>query len=69
MVTPLLIIGFYFIFITPIINSKDYFKKYSWYNTIHLAIYLFYVLLRAVMLISFPPQNQEVFTPFPYEHN
>ena len=67
MVTPLLIIGFYFIFITPIINSKDYFKKYSWYNIIHLAIYLFYVLLRAIILTSFPPHNQEVFTPFPYE--
>ncbi|WP_425379428.1 hypothetical protein [Spiroplasma endosymbiont of Stenodema calcarata] len=65
--TPIIVIIYYFLFTTKSIATMQYCKKYSWYNLILIICYLLYVLIRGIMLIRFMPEGKEPFTPFPYE--
>ncbi|AGR41295.1 hypothetical protein [Spiroplasma taiwanense] len=66
--TPILVIVFYFIIPKGIVNNKTYFKKYSWFNILLIGTYTVYILTRAAMLINYYPDDREMgaYKPFPY---
>ncbi|AGM26227.1 hypothetical protein SSYRP_v1c06370 [Spiroplasma syrphidicola EA-1] len=68
MLIPIIILAYYFLFTTNKISTKQYCQKYCWYNLPLLIIYVTYVFLRWVMLVTyFPSDKGEPFTPMPYD--
>ncbi len=64
---PIIVIVYYFLFTTKSVGTKQYCKKYSWYNLILIIFYLLYVSVRGIMLVKFISEGQKAFTPFPYD--
>ncbi|AOX43923.1 hypothetical protein S100390_v1c05860 [Spiroplasma sp. NBRC 100390] len=67
MLVPIIVIVYYFLFTTKSVGTKQYCKKYSWYNLILIIFYLLYVSVRGIMLVNFISEGQKAFTPFPYD--
>lgn len=75
MLTPILVITFYYLYKKQFFDTRTYTLKYSWFNLILTGIYLFYLIVRSQMLLKFAPTHIDpqtgheitsAFTPFPY---
>ncbi|AKX34726.1 hypothetical protein SLITO_v1c11150 [Spiroplasma litorale] len=64
-ITPILIILYYFIIVREKISSSQYSKKYTWFNLLLVGVYSTFVISRAILIEYYAPKP--FFTQFPYD--
>ncbi|AHI53247.1 hypothetical protein [Spiroplasma culicicola] len=67
MITPVLFIVFYFVFANDKVDNKQYLKRYSWFNLMHVGLYMLFIAMRGIMITQFIPNIDDAFTPWPYD--
>ncbi|ALD66703.1 hypothetical protein [Spiroplasma cantharicola] len=64
--TPIIVLAFYFIYQNEKVEDKLFIKKYCWFNLIFVGIYSFYIILRMSMLLKLNIETNETLPLIPY---
>ncbi|AGR42355.1 hypothetical protein [Spiroplasma diminutum] len=66
-ITPIMVLAFYFIYQKERIEDKIFAKNYCWFNLIYIGTYSFYILLRTSLIYNLESNEELGFLPFfPY---